>query len=96
MDTKQYVLQVLESLKGIWFPAFWWIQIINDGYADQFLLDTLKDIFVRAMHYAKDNQLQMKLKKSLKIIDHIQKLEQKSQEDDAKDIEMLEDMIEGL
>lgn len=96
MDTKQYVLDMLESLKGIRFPAFWRIQIINDGYADQFLLDTLKDIFVRAMQYTYDEKLKDKLEKSLKIIDHIQQMEQKSQENDDQDIHMLEDMIEKL
>lgn len=96
MEIKKYVLQVLEIVKGIRFPAFWWIYMIEQWYVDNSLLGTLHDILEKAIHRTEDTFLKHKLQKSLDLIDRIHILEQKTKIHDDSDLSELEVMISEL
>jgi len=93
MDKKQYLIKLLDSLSDIWPLAKWFKIILEKWDLDDVIVDMLMDALQWAIHSAKDQISSAKLKKWIDFLQKMKELEIKDKEQDQKDLEKLDELL---
>ena len=94
METKEYLIKVLDKLKETWPLAKWLKKVIINWWLDnENLMNLLIDALWVSIHNVKGDVDKEKLKKSLTVLQKMKNLEE---EERARDVEELDKLIEQI
>jgi hypothetical protein len=75
MNKKDYILKVLDILTGVW-PLARGLRILVEGNTlDDETIDNLVEIFAKTIDELQDSDSKIKLQKSKKVLEQLQKIE---------------------
>lgn len=89
MDKKAYIIEVLETLKNDWVPAYGLVVLAKQGMLSNGILDVLVNMLQSAINEATDEITRNKLIEAQSIFVKIKEAEAKSMELDNQDIIVL-------
>ena len=93
MSKNDYLIKLLETLRGVWTPAEGFLVVMKAGGFDEGLVDTLISLITEAIKNAQSQIAKKKLSSSLDVLTKIKSLEEKST---IKDEEECERLLEEL
>lgn len=94
MDKKEYLLKILEQLEPIWNLAPWLKVLVEQWNLNDSILDVLIDAVKWAIHTTKSELAKEKLEKWLNALEKMKQIEQQSIQQDEKDLEELDKILD--
>jgi DNA-binding FrmR family transcriptional regulator len=96
MNKKEYLLKILTQLEPIRDLAKWLKILVWQWNLEDNILDILIDAIKWAIHTTKSELAKEKLEKWLNTLEKMKELEQESIEQDKKDLEELDNLIDSF
>lgn len=96
MNKKEYLLKILTQLEPIRDLAKWLKVLVEQWNLEDNILDILIDAIKWAIHTTKSELAKEKLEKWLNALEKMKDLEQESIEQDKKDLEELDKLIDSF
>ena len=94
MDKKEYLLKILEQLEPIWNLAPWLKVLVEQWNLNDSILNVLIDAVKWAIHTTKSELAKEKLEKWLNALEKMKQIEQQSIQQDEKDLEELDNILD--
>lgn len=96
MNKKDYLIKLLEALRGTWIPAEWFLVVLKAWGFEEDIIETLIQLIENAIKNT-DNQIEKeKLQWWLTILTKLKEAEAESLAQDEKECEDLLTMLEQI
>ncbi|MEI6426172.1 MAG: hypothetical protein WCO66_02345 [Candidatus Absconditabacteria bacterium] len=96
MDKKQYIIQVLDTIKDDWIPAHGLLILAKEGMLSNSILDVLVVMLQASINQATDEITRNKLIEAQTIFSQIKEAEAQSRVLDNQDMAVLEAEIASI
>ena len=96
MDKKEYIIQVLETIKNDWAPAGWLLVLAKEWMLSNGILDVLVEMLQTAINETSDEITKNKLIEAQTVFAQIKEAEAQSRVLDQQDISVLESEIASI
>ncbi len=96
MDKKEYIIQILETIRNDWAPAEWLLILAKEGMLSNGILDVLVEMLQTAIDETADEITKNKLIGAQTVFAQIKEAEAQSRVLDEQDISVLESEIANI
>lgn len=96
MSKKEYISKILEAVSEYW-PLAKGLKILLEGNTlNEWAIDTLADIFSRAIDQVADKETKEKLQKSKEVLEKLKQIENQQHLSDQTSLNELDAMISSI
>ena len=96
MNKKEYLIKILQQLEPVWNLAPWLKVLVEQWNLEDSMLDILIEAVKWAIHTTKSELAKEKLEKWLSALEKMKELEQQSIEQDKRDLEELDKILDSF